>query len=859
MSTGASAPVFSSSSFSVKDSKSPIVFLGVLPCFSGASEGDNNKLSRFDIIAVQNDGCVRRLSSDLETQRWSIRHSDIAKVSPKQEICSCFLVGLDEIRKSLFKRRTDLTALALSESTNPDEAEPSVLLLVSQPMGVAYITLDDVKVHIFSIPAQTSSNRLGLGETQNIRHLLTVGLPNFDRERQFEVTHMDWRFRAGSAGLDLAFGEGFVSFDLSQYSPTDASKFIFDNEYFSSILRISSQSVIGAGKSTVAVYGIPFQSVQRSMPVQDILPGQRKVRLVFLGYFAKLGIVIATEGNVLLSFDISSSSHRKRGRDGLLVEAIGRGIGSSATQWDMVSKRPRTELDVVSSDKLKGWYQFVQAVGRATNSRDDAAFDRAVGQYADGKHRSLLSTSQAVNPEIVSFLLAKIFSVNHSHRDDGSLSSSRLAVEMWPKATCKWLVELGLLSMNGIEIALRRYYKPRILPPFSTGALPQALFERDPSCALLIQVLHGPALMDVFDVAYALKLFMNMAVLSAGSSPDESSLIIANGSAGEKEGQDTGVDSASRNSASANPPTSKGPPCSQPTRSRITNIFNGLNLSLLKLHAHPIHAVTDALRSSLSRVEIISVLHHLRLCLATGGYTSRFTERTPIPVSFDQTSPQLPLNTITDLLNASVDSIGPPGWISAIPSRSAATIPFEDLTAATDVDLIEEIKSEVSATLAGVEEAIYLKNILREYIRYSGKAVSSLSTSSEAMKGGETAVAGGGSGGDSGGDKVGASTAVGETSAPSSPPSVQYENIGGAKLVIFPSSSDGAGSELSADDPSIHAKMLPLSLNAISSTQLPSTTKIKKSTGEVQERTAREMGYLRRKAVGRYSFGRLIL
>lgn len=51
--------------------------------------------------------------------------------------------------------------------------------------------------------------------------------------------------------------------------------------------------------------------------------------------------------------------------------------------------------------------------------------------------------------------------------------------------------------------------------------------------------------------------------------------------------------------------------------------------------------------------------------------------------------------------------------------------------------------------------------------------------------------------------------------------------------------------------------MLPLSLKPASMDV--SRTNLKKSTGEVKARNSREIGYLHRKAVGKYSFEKLVV
>ena len=79
---------------------------------------------------------------------------------------------------------------------------------------------------------------------------------------------------------------------------------------------------------------------------------------------------------------------------------------------------------------------------------------------------------------------------------------------------------------------------------------------------------------------------------------------------------------------------------------------------------------------------------------------------------------------------------------------------------------------------------------------------------------------------------------------------IRHEKLNGADLLVF--TTAGAEEEDGSD------KMLPLSLKASSAADVEKT-KVKQSTGEVQTRSNREIGYLRRKAVGKYAFERLIV
>ncbi|KAI9930491.1 hypothetical protein ASPWEDRAFT_153703 [Aspergillus wentii DTO 134E9] len=790
------APVISSSSFSVKDSSSPTIFVGIVP----TDAGEEDEKDPFDILSVHQDGRVRRLTPDLKSQRWSIQHSEIAKVCSTHEVHTCFLVEFEDAKKSLFKRRQDLAALALGDLTASGANEPSILLLVSHPVGTEQISLKDVKVQMFSVPAQSKDGR-NVEESQRLRHLSTIDIPDVDGPKTFTSHGLQWNFHSGSAGLNLSFEQGFINFDLSQYTPSVTSKFILEDESFSSIMRISPQSVIGAGKSLVALYDTQYQSVQRSISVEDVPSAGSSGQTVFISYFAKLGIAVATKGSTLFSFDLSAShstpgSSLKRPRDGLLIDAIGRGIGSSAAQWDAGSKKNRTEhmasLGLTSPEQVNKWNQLTNDLDGFTKSKDVDGFDSAVQNYfGTGESKTLPKTGSQVNPEMILFVLSKIFSLKETQNNDNLSASSslQLAIELWPKITCDWLIRLGQLNMSNVEIAMRRSFKPRILPSLPTGSFTQAFLNAN-SSRCLIQVVRSQSMMNPDELAYALRTFLNMA-RSHSVTLEETAKTLTDGSH-ESNNDNKQVSS---------------------TEASLKEIFQGLNTTLKKINAHPLPTIIQSIRSALSQNELISLVHHLRLSLATGGYTSRFTENPPTPVTPEQTSPPLPLDTITNLLTASVDAIGPSGWISAAGVDDPST---------REIDLIADMKSEISAALAGVEEATYLKGILREYLRFTDTVAASSNNASK-------------------------STETDQSSA-----LVRHEKLNGADLIVYTPAEREDGDEGDAT-----GKLLPLSLKAASADV--SKTKVKKSTGEVKSRSSREMGYLRRKAGGKYSFERLIV
>jgi hypothetical protein len=178
-----------------------------------------------------------------------------------------------------------------------------------------------------------------------------------------------------------------------------------------------------------------------------------------------------------------------------------------------------------------------------------------------------------------------------------------------------------------------------------------------------------------------------------------------------------------------------------------------------------------------------------------------------------------------------VDAVGPSGWISALPNVNDLDDDSDSAiaSASREMELISDMKSEVSAALAGVEEATYLKGILREYLRFADQVADASATSTDAV----------------------AKTDDSVTHAPSH--LIRYEKLNGADLMVFTRPEEGE----EGFDGDASGKILPLSLKPPSADV--SRTKVLNSTGEIKARTSREVGYLRRKAAGKYSFERLVI
>ncbi|QKX58308.1 uncharacterized protein TRUGW13939_05430 [Talaromyces rugulosus] len=848
----ATAPVIATSSYTLKDAQSPTTFVGIIPRES--NDDSNDEL--FDLLSVHRDGQVRRFTSDLKTQKWSIQHKEV-----KNEVGAAFLVEFDDARRSLLKKRPDLAALAIGDVSASPANNPSVLLLVSHPVsedGSSKLALDDVKVHIFAIPVTYDSAAGIVDDFQKLRHLHTVQLPKVEGI-EIDSREPQWTFHSGSAGLSLSFQKGYINCDLSQYSPTVTTKFVLNDEHFSSIMRISPYSVIGAGKSLVGLYDTQYSSVQRRIGTRDLSPAKSKefdpkAAMTFVGYFAKLGIVLAVKDSALLSFDLSSThtirgTSLKRQRDGLLIDAIGKGVSSSAS-WNTAEAGDC--LGLSNKEENSRWNTLKEGLNSAIKATDPTAFDNAVTSYF-GTEKLLSLPQTSANLEKALFILSKIFTVRQQ-QEAGNLrnDSATLKLALWPKKTFDWLVKSGLFTLDHIDAAVRRANKPRILPPFQTGSLVQALADFDAVSLkpLFLLLRSSLSLLPPDELTRALKVFIDLARASSVAL-DQPEIMAITGAADVEMDDDSSSMPATEPATTANDNdknNSNNNNTTTKTNVSLQDAFTGLNLTLSKLHAYPINRVVSSLRSTLSNTDTLAIVHHLRVSLATGGYTARFTENPPVPLDAIKAAPRLSLDTIVDLMNASVDAIGPSGWISAVEFVG---------TAVNESEMIAHMQSEVSAALAGVEEAAYMKGVLGEFIRYGSQVTAaSTNTNNPADKSSSKAITAALTTTTDNSNNNNSSSSITDPA-----PGVKREYDTYGKLwetYTFPKAGEEDG------------KILPLSLNAPTTGESSSSleqqvaagagrTKIQKSTGAVQNRTNREMAYLQRRAVPDYSVIRIHL
>jgi hypothetical protein len=234
-------------------------------------------------------------------------------------------------------------------------------------------------------------------------------------------------------------------------------------------------------------------------------------------------------------------------------------------------------------------------------------------------------------------------------------------------------------------------------------------------------------------------------------------------------------------------------------------------------------ATIQAIRRLFRPEETLSLIHVLRVELVKGGWTARYLDGFQVDGEEDEQEapPDDSIRLIADLLCRCIDSVGPGGWMIN-DKLLARTGDHHD-----SADFLAGLKLEVSAALEGIQEAIYLRGLLTETVKYGNsvqKAVAEATPNKAALSKGTS--------------HKGASSK--DTLSNATP---HRRAAKGNKAIRKLHVPDGEN------------QMLPLGLgtkHGVSSTKVV-------AGGEIVTRSKREIGHLVSQRVGAYSLERIVV
>jgi len=831
-------------SYPIPQTSQPIVHIDVVPSWDPISKGEDVS----DIIAVHQDGEIRALSGDLRAEKWCtsitslIAADDVALTSTTTfQVEYSTLIDAVTAGKGLLKERADLRAMLGTDiRTGPIEGHATVLFLVTSSREHDSPKAKPLTLRMFALQGNRSHRYNGgfMSTSPSLQHMQSITLPEPSDPESISQQSSQILLHAPRGTLYHGLDKDLRIYDLSGTVPKLSSYVRLGQNSVSSFLRLSSSSIVTASSTSLAIHDTNYRSVQAYQPLSNTnasnmasaTAGAKPHLIRLLSYFSQLGIVLAMgDKNDLLAFQVTLphtafGGQRKRKRDGLLIDSIGRGLGEPVaesssrdavpmsfgsplpsrtahdTDWQELMTRLDGDATQVRIDKFEA--VMLVELGVTGNRRWAAGKSQDLSEPGSRQNKknakapqdTPLSGQETNNDQIASdvahrnkvlYVLKKIFSFADSVRQpertttsSGDAASS-LKVVFFPPKLFIWLAKSGNLSPSNVELALRHENHPIITPTLPAGALTEALVELDPSLVVVMYLLKSPAYLDAEELAHVVKSMLH--ILEAKDRTD--GRFLTNGEEENITGEREDTQQCGAVTAGDDVPPKHQDLSSVPRQA--------LMAALRRLYSFPASTITNALRKPLNGSETMKLIEELRIELSRGGWTSdpEFSSDLYKHQEHHET-----LHMLITLINCAVDSIGMGGWFLG---ASSAFDNSEDRA-----DMLELMIAEISAVLQGVQEAAYLAGTLTQMLLYGKSAAAG--TRANPPKGKDTTVI--------------------------------------AKPVT-----------LSLD--TVDTRLLPLSLKAPQAIPL---TKVG-AGGEIQKRSRRDIGRLKSKMVGKYSRERILL
>lgn len=697
----------------------------VLAVHALASHSDNETLGlALDIAVTYQDGSVECISGDLQQKRWdadatqaiAVTESDAAPSSFKVELA--VVTDLTSARKGLLKSREDALALIGATVSLDDAVDVNVPIL-------ALVTVDDQHIHrfnLFSLPSR--SKDLITSAHQGLRHLFSYDLPSSSSSEKATFSLQS------SAGKLHQLQSGVITtYDLSGTVPRLLSTLTPHTQAHQSFVRISAALVLAAESSSCAIYDTKYSSLQAALSLQDDplesagekrkrIEGATQGSLDFVTFFSDLGLAVAISGNALvgLQINLSATAYKKsKANTSLLINSLGKGskkalvaapeVGVSPQEWqswketvDSLIETDAAALERFLAAELELNSTPKQQKSLVQSEQESEQQDGANEDYRLWPVRDARFLVQKTERRKAVYLLSKMFAWTETESEQ----QGSIALTFFTPNIFRWLAMTGFMSAMAVERALRetgaiQSTKSRVQP----GDIMKAVNELDPEMHIMHEWLSWPVYLEIEEVIVALASLVKSL---QGPTPAAVAKLITSKSEDTSNELETTIQAESE-AAEAD------------LEFALSALDNGLSVRsasfrtvFTRLHSFPSRSIVEALRAYLVPREVVFFIQILRIELADGGWTSRYTDVEVAHRGEDAGSPSdHSIAIISNLLNCAIDAIGTSGWLVGLSG---------DLELATD-DMLETLGAETSAALETCHEACSLGVILNDFERFS--------------------------------------------------------------------------------------------------------------------------------------------
>ena len=267
------------------------------------------------ILALHEDGTVIAYSIGLKTEEWySSITAGASNMDAVPAIQAAATLSVQQARKTILKSREDILATL---GPDVDAVDRSLLLVMTRaPTREASSISGTLELRVICIKlAYTNKSGLVISKGQNLQHLMTLAMPEpslFTSKK----THISMHTASGTVFQSV---EGSLAvYDLTGSVPRIAYTAFQDNA--SSYLRLSPELVAYSRGASFSVMDFQYGSLQvegtltlssevsgtqETKRRKDKLPTAENARL--LSYFAPLDVMVALDGRKLISVQLCTT------------------------------------------------------------------------------------------------------------------------------------------------------------------------------------------------------------------------------------------------------------------------------------------------------------------------------------------------------------------------------------------------------------------------------------------------------------------------------------------------------------------------------------------------------------------------
>lgn len=721
------------------DHASKLVHLSIAAATNTASADGTGAVS--DLVAVAEDGTVICLQGDDLQKQWQTTPEILKQDLPAVPRGSRLQVELvqaalaSDVIGGLFGGNKDAFSASL-QATQEDVSTLDMLLLVTRIAGKEEETRH---LHVLGIVRSSETQATG-----RLVQMHTSPIPLSSSAAS----------GPGSLRLDVSSGtlmeleeDGLVTYDLTSSVVKVDSKLLVPD--VRSFVRLSKSSVLAAKSDSLDVYNPIFQSLQASSAIEldKTGKGSSDVALSLVAYFARLEIAVAIHGPSLVAVQLEAPRTRgkKRRAEGLLIDSLGRGI---AQHRDLLKKQKTDGESSSFSEHIPGtvtesyWSEYTANVQKADallEAGDLGGFEElmasrfgiptkaadATNEQTDEEQSKLpewiwpsqRSAYPPVDRRWILYTITTMFGWQDA--SEQGTDQTRLICKLPQSNVLNCLVDAGHLTISNIQSA----FKDELRAVDDTDHIlseevPQVLLQADPTFELLLSYLSSTKL-GAGELLTAVRLIMRSLELVQDPTKIAPNLLAFESEQSDEVDPDESALNADQSAFGHELDRLE-------QELEVTEFYlgdqstiraRGLSVAFGKLGSCPRDSTIRTLRRSYKPEEILSLIYVLRMELVKDGWTTRYLDTTRLDEDDElEAPPDGSISLLADLLCRCIDAVGPGGWLINDAIVAAGAGDHMD-----SADFLASLKLEVSAALEGVQEAVFLRGILSEAVRYGAQ------------------------------------------------------------------------------------------------------------------------------------------